>query len=59
MKVQNSAKVQVNQMKLNALKKRSNIQGGGIDEGLLKEIVEEYETKIKNLEKLLYDNQQV
>ena len=60
MKVQNSAKVQVNQMKMNALKNRHGLRGGGgIEERVLKEIVEEYETKIKNLERLVFDNKEI
>ena len=45
---------------MNALKNRHNLNGGGgIENGVLKEIVEEYETKIRNLERLLYDNKQI
>ena len=45
---------------MNALKNRHKLNGGGgIEERVLKEIVEEYETKIRNLERLLYDNQQI
>lgn len=58
MKVQNSAKVQVNEIKNNALKNRLNLnfnRSSGMDARVIKEIVDEYESKIKMLEKQLND----
>lgn len=62
MKIQNSAKVQVNEIKMNALKHRMNVNltsNGGFGEKILKEVVEEYETKIRQLERRLFENNEV
>lgn len=60
MKVQNSAKVQVSEMRLNGIKNRFNLSSlAGVEERIIKEVVEEYEAKIRGLEKLLYDNTEV
>ena len=62
MKVQQSAKVQINEIKFNALKNRHGLnfnKKGGIDEKVFREIVNEYETKIRSLEHELMNNIEV
>lgn len=62
MKVQNSAKVQVNEIKLNALKNRLGLslkRQSGLDQRVIQEIVDEYEAKIEKLEKLLTEQTDV
>lgn len=60
MKVQNSARVQANEIRMNGIKNRFNLSSmAGVEEKIIKEVVEEYEAKIRGLEKLLYDNTEV
>jgi len=59
MRVQQSARVQMNEMKFNALKMRHNLNfnsKGGIEENIFKEIIEEYETKIRGFEKVINED---
>lgn len=61
MKVQQSAKAQIDEIKSNALKNRHNLNYNacnGVEQSVFKEIVEEYEGKIKGLEAQLSDNSQ-
>jgi hypothetical protein len=61
MRVQQSAKVQINEIKNNAIKNRHNLNynAGGVEQRVLQEIVEEYEGRIKGLEAQLNDNSQI
>ena len=59
MKVQQSAKVQIDEIKSNAIKNRHNLNYNGcngVEQRVFKEIVEEYEVRIKGLEAQLSDN---
>ena len=59
MKVQQSAKVQMNELRNNALKNRNGYQSKGANDHLLREVVKEYEAKIKALEHQLANNPEV
>lgn len=59
MKVQQSAKVQMAELKSKALENRHNLQynrKGGVDEQVVQNLVQEYEAKIEHLESELRDN---
>ena len=61
MRVQQSAKVQINEIKSNAIKNRHNLNynAGGVEQRVLQEIVEEYEGRIKVLEAQINDDSQI
>ena len=62
MKVQQSAEVQINEIKSNGIKNRNHLSfnlNGGIGEHVMQEIIKEYDLKIQKLEMQVKNNQQV
>ena len=62
MKVQQSAEVQINEIKSNGIKHRQKLSfnlDGGIGEHVMQEIIQEYDSKIQKLEMQVKNNSQV